>query len=214
MLLFLIRHALTAETGHRLSGWLPGIHLSEEGRAQAQALVERMGAVKLAAMYASPLERTIETAKPLASSKGLRVRVRDGLGEVRYGDWEGKRLETLARTKLWRSVQTRPSNVRFPGGETIRETQARAIAAIERMRDDHSHQPVAVVTHADVIRVLAAHYAGVHLDLYQRLSIAPVSVSVFWLGRGGPRVLKLNDTGSLEGLTTPGRRGRAAGSRR
>jgi probable phosphoglycerate mutase len=206
MLLFLIRHALTSHTGHRLSGWMPDIHLSEEGERQVNDLVDRMRPVKLAAIYSSPLERTMETAKPLAASKRLRLRVREDLGEVRYGDWEGKRMETLARTKLWRSVQFRPSAVRFPNGETILETQARAIAAVERIRDEHADQPVAVVTHADVIRLLAAHYAGVHVDLYQRISVAPVSVSALWIGRGGPRILKLNDTGSLAELTAPARR--------
>jgi probable phosphoglycerate mutase len=206
MLLFLIRHAVTTHTGHRLSGWLPGIHLSEEGRRQVDALVERMRPVRLAAVYSSPLERCLETAKPLAASKRLRVRMRDDLGEVRYGAWEGKRMDVLARTKLWRTVQGRPSEVRFPGGETIRETQARAVSGVERIRAEHPNQPVAVSTHADVIRLLAAHYAGVHLDLYQRLSVAPASVSVLWLGGGGPRVLKLNETGSLAGLTPPRRR--------
>ncbi len=198
MLLYLIRHALTSHTGHRLSGWMPEIHLSDEGVRQVTGLVERMRPVKLAAIYASPLERCVETAKPVASSKGLRARLRSDLGEVRYGDWEGKRMETLARTKLWRSVQFRPSAVRFPNGETILETQARAIDAVDRILHDHRDRPVAVVTHADVIRLLAAHYAGVHVDLYQRISIAPASVSVFWLGRGGPRIVKLNDTGSLD----------------
>lgn len=208
MLLFLIRHALTAHTGTLLSGWMPGIHLSDEGRRQAEELAERMKPVRLAAIYASPLERTRETAKPLAASKKVRVRIREDLGEVRYGDWEGKKLATLARTKLWRSVQACPSEVRFPNGETIRETQARAIAGVERIRAEHAGDPVAVVSHADVIRLLAAHYTGVHIDLYQRLACAPVSVSAFWLGDRGPRVVKLNDTGSLEGLTPSRRRKR------
>jgi probable phosphoglycerate mutase len=203
MLLFLIRHAPTPQTGDRLSGWLPGISLSDEGVKQVAGLVERMRPVTLDAIYASPIERCIETARPIASSKGLRVRAREALGEVRYGDWEGKRLRTLAKTKLWRKVMARPSEVRFPGGETIRETQFRAVNAIEELQAAHPGGAVAVVTHADVIRVLLAHYAGVHLDLYQRLSVAPASVSVVWVGAGGPRVIKVSDTGTLDGLTTP-----------
>lgn len=208
MLLFLIRHALTPHTGDKLSGWMPGISLSDEGRRQVAALVERMRPVKLDAVYASPLERTVETARPLAASKGLRVRVREALGEVRYGDWEGKRLRVLAKTKLWRQVMARPSEVRFPGGETIRETQARAVAAIEELRAAHPNQAVAVVSHADVIRLLLAHYTGVHIDLYQRFVVSPVSVSALWLGGGGPRIFKVNDTGSLEELSIPRRRRR------
>ena len=208
MLLLLIRHALTPHTNDKLSGWLPGISLSEEGRKQAAALAERMGPVHLDAVYASPLERTIETARPLASSKGLRVRVRDGLGEVRYGDWEGKRLRVLAKTKLWKQVMARPSEVRFPGGETIRETQFRAVSAIEELQKTHPSASVAAVTHADVIRLVLAHYAGVPIDLYHRLLVAPVSVSAVWLGGGGPRVIKMNDTGSLDGISVPTRRRR------
>lgn len=206
MLLFLVRHALTPHTGEKLSGWLPGISLSDEGRRQVAGLVDRMKPVHLDAIYSSPLERTIETARPVAASKGLRVRVRDGLGEVRYGDWEGKRLRTLAKTKLWKQVMARPSEARFPGGETIRETQARAISTIEKLNDEHPTQSVGVFTHADVIRVALAHYAGVPIDLYHRLIVAPVSVTVLWIGSGGPRVLKVNDTGTLDGFSPPKRR--------
>lgn len=203
MLLFLIRHGLTAHTNERLSGWLPGISLSDEGRKQASKLAERMSPVKLDAIYASPLERTVETARPLASSKKLRLRLRDGVGEVRYGDWEGKKLRTLAKTKLWRQVMASPSRARFPNGETIAETQARAVAAIEKLREVHPRDAVAVVTHADVIRVLIAYYGGIHLDLYQRLVISPVSVSILWVGEGTPRLLAVNDTGTLEGYGAP-----------
>jgi probable phosphoglycerate mutase len=203
VLLFLIRHALTAHTNERLSGWLPGISLTEEGRQQAERLAERMAPVKIDAIYASPLERTVETARPLAASKRLRVRVREGLGEVRYGDWEGKKLRALAKTKLWRQVMASPSRARFPGGETLAETQARSVAAIEVLRARHPRDSVAVVTHADVIRVLVAYYGGIHLDLYQRLVISPVSISVLWVGDGTPRLLAVNDTGTIEGFATP-----------
>lgn len=203
MLLFLIRHALTAATGQVLTGWLPGFSLSDEGTKQVTSLVERMRPVHLDAVYSSPLERTVETARPIASSKGLRVRTRDGLGEVRYGSWEGKRLRVLAKTKLWRSVMARPSDVRFPGGETIRETQARAVDTIEEIRTEHPRGAVATVSHADVIRLVVAHYAGIHLDLFQRLALAPASVSVLYIGDTRTAVLKLNETGGLEGLTQP-----------
>lgn len=203
MLLFLVRHGLTAHTNERLSGWLPGISLNDEGRKQAERLAERLKPVHLDAVYASPLERTMETAKPLASSKKLRIRVREGIGEVRYGDWEGKKLRSLAKTKLWRTVMASPSRARFPNGETIAETQARAVAAIEQIREKHPQGSVAVVTHADVIRVLVAYYAGIHLDLYQRLVIAPVSISVLWIGEGTPRVLAVNDTGTLGAFAPP-----------
>lgn len=210
MLLFLIRHGLTSHTNERLSGWLPGISLTDEGLEQAAGVAERMRSVKLDAIYSSPLERCMETARPLASSKKLRIRVRDGVGEVRYGEWEGKKLRALAKTKLWRSVMQSPSRARFPGGETLAETQARAVAAIELLREKHPDDSVAVVTHADVIRVLVAYYAGIHLDLYQRLVISPVSISILWVGSGTPRVLAVNDTGTLDGYASPPKRPRRA----
>jgi len=209
VLLFLIRHGLTPHTNERLSGWLPGISLSDAGLAQAEGLAARMGPVKLDAIYASPLERCVETARPLASSKKLRVRIREELGEVRYGDWEGKRLRTLAKTKLWRQVMASPSRARFPGGETLAETQARCVAAVEALSVRHDRDAVAVVTHADVIRVVIAYYAGIHLDLYQRLVISPVSVSVLWVGQSTPRVLAVNDTGTFDGYGGPPKRKRA-----
>jgi probable phosphoglycerate mutase len=207
VLLFLVRHALTPHTGDKLSGWLPHISLSDEGLGQVKALVERMRPVELDAVYASPLERCVETARPLASSKGLRVRLRDGLGEVHYGDWEGKRLRTLAKTKLWRQVMARPSEVRFPNGETIREVQVRAVNTLEDLRARHDGAAVAAVTHADVIRVVVAHYAGIALDLYGRIVVAPASVTVLWIGQGQPRLLKMSDTVSLDGFSIP-KRGR------
>lgn len=206
MLLLLVRHALSEHTGTRLTGWMPGIHLSDRGREQVSRLVERLRPVKVSAVYSSPIERCLETARPIASSKGLRVRVREGLGEVRYGEWEGKKLKTLARTKLWKVVRSRPSVARFPGGEAIREIQVRTVEEIEKIRAEHPRRVVVAVSHGDPIRLLVAYLAGVHLDLYQRIVVGPASVSAFWLGDGGPVVLKLNDTGDLSELAIPGRR--------
>lgn len=206
MLLLLVRHAVTAHTGDRLTGWLPGVGLSEEGRAQVEALVERLRPVSLTALYASPIQRTQETARPIARSKGLRVRTKEGLGEVRYGDWQGRRLPALARTRLWKEMRAWPSGMRFPGGESLRETQARAVAAVEEIRRAHPRGAVAAVTHADVIRLVVAHYAGVHIDLYGRLVVAPASVSALWLGRGAPVLLTLNHTADLSWLGARPRR--------
>ncbi|MBI4729555.1 MAG: MSMEG_4193 family putative phosphomutase [Acidobacteria bacterium] len=200
MLLLLVRHALTEWTGERLSGWTPGIPLSGEGREQAAALAGRLRPLRAEAIYSSPIQRCRETARPIAAAHRLRVRARDGLGEVRYGEWEGRRLEVLARTKAWRTVKHRPSAMRFPGGEAIREAQARGIEAVEEIARAHPRGVVIAVTHADLIRLLIAHHAGIHLDLYQRLAVAPASVSVLQLGEGVPRVVALNDTGDLCGL--------------
>jgi probable phosphoglycerate mutase len=199
-LLFLIRHGLTDQTGKRLYGWTPGVHLSDRGRAQAEDLAERMAPVHVAAVYSSPLERCRETAAPLASAAGQRVLIRRDQGEVDYGDWTGRPLAQLARTKLWRSVQRSPSQVTFPNGESFLRVQERALRVVHDIARDHPRGSVAVVSHGDVVRLLISHLSGAHLDEFQRIVIDTGSVSVVATGREGgtPRILRVNDTGSLE----------------
>lgn len=192
MNLLLIRHGLNDWVGQRLAGWTPGVHLNDEGRAQAAALAERLAVVPLAAIYSSPLERTLETAQPLAKARGLTVQVRDGLGEARCGDWTGRTLKELKNEELWPVIQLYPSGARFPGGESLREVQARMVAELDAIRDSHPDQTVAVVSHSDPIRLAVAHYAGLALDLFQRLTISPASVTAFAFTHFGPRLLCMN----------------------
>jgi probable phosphomutase (TIGR03848 family) len=199
-LLLLIRHALTDATGRSLTGWTPGVHLSDTGRGQARALAERLTPVPIAAMYSSPLERCLETAEPVAAEKRLSVTPADGLGEVRYGDWTGRTLAQLSRTRLWKVVQSTPSNARFPNGESLLEVQERAARELQRIAAAHPRGVVAVFSHADVIRLVLAHLAGVHLDLFQRLVISPASVTAVALGDAVPRILRVNDTGAVADL--------------
>jgi probable phosphomutase (TIGR03848 family) len=201
-LLFLIRHGLTDQTGKRLYGWTPGVHLSERGLAQADDLARRMADVRVAAVYSSPLERCRETAAPLASAAGVRVLVRRDLGEVDYGDWTGRPLAQLSRTKLWRSVQQTPSQVTFPAGESFLHVQERALRVVYDIASEHPRGRVALVSHGDVVRLLISHLSGAHLDEFQRIVIDTASVSVVALARGAgpPRILLVNDTGSLDGF--------------
>jgi probable phosphoglycerate mutase len=199
-LLLLIRHALTDATGRSLTGWTPGVHLSERGRGQARALAERLTPVPVAAMYSSPLERCLETAEPVAAQKRLSVTSADDLGEVRYGDWTGRSLAQLSRTRLWKTVQTAPSNARFPNGESLLEVQERAAREAGRIAAAHPRGVVAAFSHGDVIRLLLAHFAGVHVDMFQRLVISPASVTAIALGDGLPRILRVNDTGAVADL--------------
>lgn len=200
MLLLLVRHAVTAATGKHLTGWLPGHHLSPEGRRQAEALAERLAALPVKAMYSSPLERCRETAEVVAARLGLEVETMEDLGEVRYGDWQGRPLKALARTKAWAQLMARPADFRFPGGESIREAQTRGIRGTELLRERHAGKVVVAVSHADVIRLVVAGYLALGLDLYQRISIAPASVSAVLLGDRIPRVLRLADSGTFEDL--------------
>jgi len=194
--LLLIRHALNDWVGERLAGWTPGVHLNDQGRTQASDLARRLAGVPLAAIYSSPLERTVETAHPLAEARGLVAHVREGLGEARYGDWTGRNLQDLREEELWPMVQVYPSGVRFPNGESFRELQARMVAELDAIRDAHPGQVVAVISHSDPIKLAVAHYAGLPLDLFQRLTINPASVTAFAFSRFGPRLICLNYTDS------------------
>ena len=189
---YMVRHAVTAHTGKKLSGWMEGISLTEQGRAQAESVADRLAEVPFRAIYASPIDRTRETAVAIAKRHDLKVHLTRELGEVQYGKWTDRSLRVLARTKLWTKVQRWPSAARFPDGETLREVQARAIGEIERIAGEHPKQAVCCVSHGDVIKLVFAHYLGVHIDLFQRIVVAPASVSVFGLGEDGPVILSLN----------------------
>lgn len=201
---FLIRHAVNdwVNTG-RLAGWTPGVHLNSEGQAQARALGERLAKVPLAAIYSSPLERTMETAQAIAAHHPtLVVQPLEQVGEVRYGQWQGARLSALRRQKLWQTVQIYPSRAQFPGGEAIRQAQARTIDALENLAARYPGQRVVVVSHSDIIKLVVAHYLGAHIDFFQRIEISPASISIIRLGADRPHVICLNDTSFLPVLRT------------
>lgn len=217
-LLLLIRHALTQTTGRRLSGRTPGIHLSDEGQGQAEQLARRLDPVPLAAVYASPLERCLETAQAIAVPRAMTVGIVPELAEVDYGRWTGRSMAQLVRTALWKKVQQAPSLVTFPEGEGLIDAQRRSVAALEEVAARHPRATVAVVSHADVIRLVLAHYAGLHIDLFQRLIVSPASVSAIALGDRIPRIVRVNDTGALDDLARrrapPDGRGRATPQRK
>ncbi|MFP5254219.1 MAG: MSMEG_4193 family putative phosphomutase [Acidimicrobiia bacterium] len=204
-LVLLVRHGQTPTTGKVLPGRAPGLHLSEAGLAQAQAVAQRIAALqtderKVAAVYASPLERTRETAAPIAKALGLRVRTTRGLLEADFGDWTGGQLKRLAKLPEWRTVQRNPSGFRFPGGESFTEMQVRICSELERLRRLHEGGVVVAVSHADPIKAAVAHALGTHLDLFQRIVVSPCSVSAILYTGDGPIVLAVNSTGDLRTL--------------
>ena len=207
--LLLVRHGRTDAAGKRLTGWAPGVHLNQNGRRQAERLVERLDGIRVDAIYSSPLERCRETAAPLAKARRLSVHVRRSLIETGYGDWTGRSIAQVRKTKLWRIVERVPSAIRFPGGESLLEVQARAVAEVNRIAEDHRKGIVVVVSHADPIRLVIAQVAGAHVDHLHRLVVDPGSISVVALGDGVPRLLKVNDTGDLAVLRTS--RGKVGG---
>ena len=195
--LLLVRHGHTDAAGKRLTGQAPGVHLNELGRRQAERLVERLEGVRIDAIVSSPLERCRETAAPLAKARGRAVDVGRAWIEVGYGEWTGRSISQLRRTKLWRRVMFAPSNVRFPGGESLLEVQGRAVDATLDIAARHARGTVVVVSHADVIRLLVAHVAGMHADHLQRLSIDTASITAVSISDGFPRLLTVNDTDDL-----------------
>ena len=159
---------------HRLAGWISGVHLNENGRKQAAAAAERLAKLPIKAVYSSPVERCMETATYIAQSHKMGIIQLEAIGEVRYGKWEGKKIKKLAKKPEWHTVQFFPSRLQFPSGEALREVQFRAIQAIEQLNTRHNQKDIiALVSHADLIKLVLAHYLGVHIDLFQRIVVSP-----------------------------------------
>jgi len=184
---------------HRLAGWIPDVHLNEKGHKQARGAAQRLSALKVKALYSSPVTRCVETAEYIAQDFDLKINHLDGLGEVHYGSWEGKKIKNLASKPLWHVVQYYPSRMRFPGGgETLREVQFRMVNTLEQLSTQHQEETIVAVSHADAIKLVLAYYLGVHIDLFQRISVSPASVSILYLAeKGAVRVLRVNDDGPL-----------------
>jgi probable phosphomutase (TIGR03848 family) len=209
----LVRHGLTPLTGPVLAGRTAGVHLDDRGRAQAASLAQRVAALPIAAVVTSPLERCVETAEAITAAQQTTPPqdVDERLVECGYGDWTGKSLKELARDPLWKVVQSQPSAVRFPHGESLLEVAARAVACI---RDwDARLGPDAVwvaCSHGDVIKAILADALGLHLDQFQRIVVDPCSTSIVRYTDTRPYVLRANDVGGdLAGFAPPKRRRRA-----
>ncbi len=193
-LLLLIRHG---ENDYRrrslLPGQLPGIHLNEAGRAQARQLAWTLSEVPLKAVYSSPLERALETAEPIARLHNLPVQVVEGLSDIHVGDWAGRSWKQLRRTRLWAKLLQTPSQVRFPNGESFLELQQRILNALTDILGRHGEKDViAAVFHADPIKIALAHFLGLPLDAFQRLTVDTASISAVWVTAEMPRVLFVN----------------------
>ena len=156
--------------------------------------------VPIAAVYASPIERTTQTARRIASHHQLDVQPLEGVIEADYGDWTGGKIAELAKTEEWRVVQVAPSRARFPNGESLYDMQSRTVRALDEVVAQHPNETVVVVSHADPIKSAIAHYTGMHLDQFQRLHVSPASVTVFDFHPYGVMMVKCNDTGGLDDL--------------
>ena len=201
--LLLVRHGRTAANAQGiLAGRAPGILLDDLGTEQAERTAERLAAVPLAAVVSSPLERTRETARRILEHQehAPELLIDDELTECGYGEWQGRKVGELARDELWARVLRSPASVVFPGGESMAGMQARALAAVRRHDEtiaaQHGENAVwAAVSHGDVIKSVLADALGMHLDLFQRIVVAPASVSIVRYGGDHPDVLAVNSNG-------------------
>ena len=209
-MVLLVRHGLTEQTGPVLTGWTPGVHLDERGRAQAAALAERLAPLPLAAVVSSPLERCQDTAAAVVAGRdGCEVQTDERLGECRYGSWTGQEIKKLTKDPLWKVVQAHPSAVTFPDGEALRDTQARAVAAVRDWDARLGGQATwMAVSHGDVIKSIVADAMGLHLDQFQRIVVDPCSLTVIRYTDLRPFVVRVNDTGGTVDDLLPPKRSR------
>ncbi|MEV0442704.1 histidine phosphatase family protein [Streptomyces spectabilis] len=205
--LILVRHGRsTANTAGLLAGWTPGVALDERGTRQAAELPGRLAALPLAEAVTSPLQRCQETLAPLRAARpDLAVHTDDRIGECHYGDWSGRKLAELAGEPLMEVVQQHPSAAAFPGGESLRAMQTRAAEAVREWnaRVERDHGPDAVYlmcSHGDIIKSLVADAIGLHLDLFQRISVEPCSITAIRYTRLRPFLVRLGDTGDFASL--------------
>lgn len=178
MKLILVRHAVTAETGKKLSGRMPGIALSPQGATAAAGLAADLASQEVAALYTSPIQRCRETARLIGKPHGLKPRVLQGLVEVEYGEWSGRSLKRLYRTQSWKELMRDPVGFRFPDGETLGEVHRRTVRTLDRLAAKHGSETVLAVSHGDAIRAIVAHCLTGSVELIHRLHVSPLGVSV------------------------------------
>lgn len=204
--LLLIRHGENdyIKTG-KMAGRIPGVHLNERGREQAEALAKTLADVPIKAIYSSPLERAIETAEPIARVHNITIQVEAGLLESDVGKWQGRPWKSIRLMKVWKIVQHSPSRFRFPGGESFPEMQTRVVSALEQIVQIHKKPQdiVACVFHADPIKLAVAHFVGLPLDHFQRLGCDTGSVTVLTVGEMGAGLMKLNQRPPFDFPTPP-----------
>ena len=203
-ILLLIRHASNDYIKEgRLAGWIPGVHINAQGQREADALARRLAHLPIEAIYASPLERAVDTANALAVCLHLPVQLREGLGEGHVGEWTGKSIKELQDTETWKAIQSSPVGVKPPGGESIDEVQARIVAEIETIRQTHPEGLVAIVSHADPLKAAISHYLRWDLNHFQNIAISPASTSVLMVDGEKSGLFLLNHTGDIPKFEKP-----------
>jgi broad specificity phosphatase PhoE len=191
----LIRHAMTDVTSNLLSGRMPNVHLSVRGRLSAHSLARQLAKCALAAIWSSPLERAIETAIPLVNATGAALHLSDKLNEVDYGDWTGMTFDALSTDPRWHNFNTYREATRIPSGEIISEVRARVLSLLHTLNTESPLSTIAIVTHAEIIRVVLSYYLGIRDNPHSVLDIIPSSVSIIRVSQR-PIVLGINCEGT------------------
>ena len=200
--LIFLRHGHSAANAtDTLTGQLPGIGLSATGKKQAIELIERIGKNRIDFLHISPIERCQLTIDPWLRSKNssslTSFEIRDGLSEIDFGDWSGKKLSALRRKPLWKDVQHRPSTVTFPGGESFRKVQKRAISAVDEILAIKGDKTHLIVSHSDTIKLILADLLSMKLDSFQTLTISPASFSVIRTHKSAKTLVTINSRQKL-----------------
>ena len=195
--ILLIRHAATDAVGKKLSGRMPGVHLNDEGLMQAQVLAKRLEELTIDFIYSSPLERAVETATPIAISRNSEIITSTDFLEINFGEWTNKSFEELKNNSIFQLFNSFRSSTPIPGGESIIEAQTRMITGLQRLTSQHQNVTIAVISHSDMIKATIAYYAGIHIDMMQRIEISPASVSVIEIYEEISRIILVNHTGNI-----------------
>jgi probable phosphomutase (TIGR03848 family) len=194
----LVRHATTDSVGKRLSGRLAGVHLNENGRQQASNLAEKLKGLSIAAVYSSPLERTVQTADAISKILDLKPIFCEDFLEINFGEWTNLTFQELDSEPQFKRFNSFRSFTRVPGGESMPEAQLRMIKGIEKLCHKHPDETVVIVSHSDLIKATIAYYSGIHLDMFQRIEISPASVSIIEMGGDYAVIQLVNYTGDIK----------------
>jgi broad specificity phosphatase PhoE len=189
---YLIRHGDHDWLKKGIAGRIPGVHLNARGKKQAEELAGRLVRVKFDTIFASPLERAMESAEPIARAKGMEIKIAPEILELDFGEWSGATFEKLKGDPRWAEWNRHRSVTRMAGGELMSEVQDRVVAFLARLHAENREGVFALFSHGDVIRAAVCYFLGMPLDLLPRLDVEPASVSIVQLGPGGPRVVAVN----------------------
>ena len=188
-----LRHGEHGLLGKVLAGRMPGVGMTERGRAEIASQAERLAREKIAAIYASPLQRTRETAEIVSARLSLSIEFRDDLLELDFGEWTGATFDSIRADPRWQAWRTQRSLARIPGGENMRQVQRRIVEALMEIGERHRGETVALVSHGDVIRAVLLFALGMPLDFYNRIEIGQGSISTIQIHPGGIRVLAVSE---------------------